>query len=111
MKALFTFATHHRFPLVLITDQGTEFVNQVVNEFLKLHNAQHITTMPYAPNQNGMIERFHCTLLEHLRLLRQKRKTDSVKNLIPYTLIAYNSSIHSLTKCRPFDVISETLLV
>lgn len=106
IKALLRFSTHHGFPLSLTTDQGTEFVNQVVSEFLQLHNVEHKTTMPYAPNQNGLIERFHSTLIEHLRILKLKHKTETAKNLIPYALIAYNSSMHSLTKCRPFEVIS-----
>lgn len=58
--------------------------------------------MPYAPNQNG----FHSTLLEHLRLLKLQYKNESTENLIPYSLIAYNNTIHSLTKCRPHDVIT-----
>lgn len=105
-KSLFKFATHHGFPLTLVTDQGTEFVNQVIGEFLRLHNVKHKTTMSHSPNQNGMIERFHSTLLEHLRLLKLQHKNDTAKNLLPYALIAYNSSVHSLTKCRPFEVIS-----
>lgn len=106
VKALLKFATHHGFPLSLITDQGTEFVNQLVSEFLLLHNVKHKTTMPHAPNQNGMIERFNSTLLEHLRLLKLKHKNETAKNLIPYAFIAYNSSMHSFTRCRPFEVIS-----
>lgn len=106
IKAFLKFATHHGYPLTLVTDNGTEFVNQIVKEFLKLHNIEHNTTMPHAPNQNGMIERFNSTLLEHLRLLKVKHKNETAKNLIPYALIAYNSSVHSFTKCRPFEVIS-----
>lgn len=105
-KYLLKFASHHGFPLLLITDNGKDFENHVVNEFLRLHNVQHKTTMPYAPNQNGIIERFHCTILEHLRLLKLKHKNEAAINLLPYALIAYNSSVHSFTKCRPFDVIS-----
>lgn len=106
VKSLITFCTHHGFPMTLTTDQGTEFTNQVVGEFLKLHKVEHHTTAAHAPNENGMIERFHNTLLEHLRLLKLQHKNEPAMNLVPYALIAYNSSIHSLTKCRPFDLIS-----
>lgn len=106
VKSLITFATHHGFPLTLTTDQGTEFTNQIVSEFLKLHKIQHHTVAAHAPNENGMIERFHSTLLEHLRLLKLQHKNEPALNLVPYALIAYNSSTHSLTKCRPFDLIS-----
>lgn len=106
IKALITFCTHHGFPLTLTTDRGTEFINQLVSEFLKLHKIHHHTTAAHAPNENGMIERFHNTLLEHLRLLKLQHCHEPVQNLVPYALIAYNSSIHSLTKCRPFDLIT-----
>lgn len=106
VKSLLNFCTHHGFPLTLTTDRGTEFTNQVVAEFLKTHKIQHHTVAAHAPHENGMIERFHSTLLEHLRLLKLQRKNETAQNLVPYALIAYNSSIHSLTKCRPFDLIS-----
>lgn len=105
VKALMTFATHHGFPLMLTTDRGTEFTNQLVSEFLKLHKVQHHIIAAHAPNENGMIERFHNTLLEHLRLLKLQHRNEPAYNLVPYALIAYNSSIHSLTKCRPYDII------
>lgn len=106
VKTLLTFSTHHGFPINLTTDKGTEFTNQVVGEFLKLHKIHHHTTAAHAPNENGMIERLHSTLLEHLRLLKLQQRNEPTHNLIAYALIAYNSSVHSLTKCRPFDLIS-----
>lgn len=106
LKALLTYSTHYGFPLNLTTDQGTEFNNQVVSEFLRLHKIEHHMTSAYTPNENGIIERFHSTLLEHLRLLKIQHKNEPTRSLIPYALIAYNSSIHSLTKCRPFDVLT-----
>ncbi|KAJ2952044.1 hypothetical protein O0L34_g4305 [Tuta absoluta] len=106
VKALITFSAHHGYPMSITTDRGTEFTNQIVAEFLKLHKIQHHTIAAHAPNENGMIERFHSTLLEHLRLLKIQHPNESAMNLVPFALIAYNSSIHSLTKCRPFDLIS-----
>lgn len=106
VKAFLTLCTHHGFPINLTTDRGTEFTNQVFREFLLLHNVYHHTTAPYAHNENGMIERLHSTILEHLRLLKLQFKNESTSTLMKYALIAYNSSVHSLTKSRPFDLIS-----
>jgi len=44
------------------TDQGTEFLNLKVKEFLKRHNILHRKNTPYCPEENGKIERFHATL-------------------------------------------------
>lgn len=105
IQALLTFSTHHGLPLTIITDQGTEFTNQMFSEFCKIHKITHHQTLAHSPNANGNIERFHSTLLEHLRILKLKQRDQPVINLMPYALIAYNSSVHSFTKCKPYDLI------
>ena len=106
VQALLTFCTHHGLPYTIISDNGTEFDNQIFTEFTKMHKINHHKTLPNAPNGNGIIERFHSSLLEHLRILHLLHKDQSVINLMPYALIAYNSSIHSFTKCKPIDIIT-----
>ncbi len=44
------------------TDQGSEFVNQKVEAFLKKNGIEHRKNPPYTPQHNGKIERFHQTL-------------------------------------------------
>lgn len=106
LQAVLKFSTHHGLPLTIVTDNGTEFTNQLFNEFVNLHKINHHKTLAHAPNGNGIIERFHSTLLEHLRILKLGHKDTDVVNLIPYAIIGYNSSIHSFTKCRPYDIIT-----
>lgn len=106
INSLLHFCTHHGLPLTIVTDNGTEFTNQLFSEFTQLHKINHHKTLPHTPNDNGNIERFHLTLLEHLRILKLQRKNESVTNLIPYAILAYNSSVHSFTKCRPYDLIN-----
>lgn len=106
VQALLKFSTHHGNPLTVVTDNGPEFNNQVISEFFNLHKIQHHKVAPHTPNENGIVERFHLTLLEHLRIFRISQKNESVRNLIPYALLAYNSSIHSFTKCRPIEIVT-----
>lgn len=106
LQALLRFCTHHGLPLTIVTDNGTEFTNQLFSEFIRLHKIIHHKTLPHCPNDNGNIERFHSTLLEHIRILKLQHKDEPVINLMPYAIIAYNSSIHSFTKCRPFDLLN-----
>lgn len=91
--------------VTLVTDNGTEFTNQLFSEFVRLHKINHHRTLANSPNDNGIIERFHSTLLEHLRVLRVKDKDTPTINQMPYALLGYNSSVHSFTKCRPHDII------
>jgi transposase InsO family protein len=44
------------------TDQGKEFLNNKVKEFLNEHGIIHRKNTPYCPEENGKIERFHGTL-------------------------------------------------
>jgi transposase InsO family protein len=105
LQALLKFCTHHGLPLTIISDNNTEFTNQLFSEFITLHKINHHKTLPHSPNDNGIVERFHSTLLEHLRILKLSHKNEDVINLILYAILAYNSSVHSFTKCRPFDII------
>lgn len=106
LQALLQYCTHHGVPLTIITDNGTEFTNQLFSEFTRLHKIIHHRVLAHSPNSNGNVERFHSTLLEHLRILKLKRKEEPIVNLMPYAIIGYNSSIHSFTKCRPFDLLT-----
>ena len=47
---------------VIRTDQGSEFCNQKVLNFLTQHGITHKKNPPYTPQHNGKIERFHQTL-------------------------------------------------
>jgi len=46
------------------TDNGSEFIPNVVKSFLKENNIEHRLNTPYCPEENGKIERFHRTLNE-----------------------------------------------
>lgn len=106
LQALLQYCTHHGVPMTIITDNGTEFTNQLFMEFTRLHKINHHRILAHSPNDNGNIERFHLTLLEHLRLLKLQHKDEPIVNLMPHAIIAYNSSIHSFTRCRPFDLLT-----
>lgn len=106
IQALLIYCTHHGVPLTVVTDRGTEFTNQLFSEFTRIHKIQHHKILAHTPNENGMVERLHSTLLEHLRIFKLKDRSESVINLMPYAVLAYNSTIHSFTKCRPLEVIN-----
>ena len=106
LQALLRYCSHHGVPLTIITDNGTEFTNQLFAEFVRLYKINHHRILAHSPNDNGNIERFHSTLLEHLRIFKLQHKEEPIVNLMPYAIIAYNSSIHSFNKCRPFDLLT-----
>ncbi|KAI5756548.1 hypothetical protein M8J77_025839 [Diaphorina citri] len=72
--------SHHGIPSMIVSDNGCEFKNSIVREFLSLHKINVHFTSSQHPESNGVIERFHSTLIEHIRLLnnRDEFKRDSL---------------------------------
>ncbi|GJR15846.1 retrovirus-related pol polyprotein from transposon TNT 1-94 [Tanacetum coccineum] len=56
------------------TDNGTEFVNQTLREYYEKVGISHETSVARSPQQNGVIERRNCTLIEaaHTMLIYAK---------------------------------------
>ena len=103
---LSTFITHHGLPQQITCDNGTEFKTSLLLDFCKLHNISIHFTTPGNSNSNSPVERFHSTLIELFRILKLKNPKATTKQLIQFSIIGYNSSVHSVTKQRPFDVIN-----
>lgn len=54
---------------ILRSDNGTEFVNNIFDEYLKANGILRQLTVPYTPQQNGAAERLNRTLLEMARCM------------------------------------------
>ena len=61
------------------TDQGKEFRNRWVQEYLTTQTITHRLNTPYCPEENGKIERFHRTLTE--KCVVGMYPSDSMDNL------------------------------
>lgn len=104
---LITFFSHHGIPAKIITDNGTEFKNTVLTELLQLHKVKIHFCSPEHPQSNGVIERLHSTLSEHIRIFNNKGflKTP-INQKMKYAILAYNHTIHCVTKHKPIDIIT-----
>src|SRR3954464_7674012 len=54
----------HGCPKQLLSDRGTHFRNELVDNLLKKFEIQHLLSTPYHPQTNGLVERFNRTLCE-----------------------------------------------
>nr|GFB26656.1 putative ribonuclease H-like domain-containing protein [Tanacetum cinerariifolium] len=50
--------------ILVRTDKGTEFLNKTLNAFFKEEGIEHQTSTARTPEQNGVVERRNCTLVE-----------------------------------------------
>lgn len=111
VQCLIKFMSHHGLPKLIITDNGTEFKNEVIHDFTDLHGIKIHYTTPLHPNSNGIVERFNSTLLEHIRIIKAETNKIPLSDTIPYAILGYNNSIHSVTKMKPLEVITGHLEV
>lgn len=103
---LLVFISHHGLPLKITSDNGREFKNNCLEDFCKLHKIElHFTTAKNS-NSNSPVERFHSTLAEQIRCLRNEKPKESAEDLIRLSLIGYNNSIHTSTGYTPFEIIN-----
>jgi transposase InsO family protein len=66
----------HGCPKELLTDQGTHFVNEMLDSLCKRLGVQHKLSTAYYPQTNGLVERFNRTLCEMLAKYSNEWKQD-----------------------------------
>jgi hypothetical protein len=104
-----TFITHFGIPQSITCDNSTEFKTSLLIDFCKLHNIKLHFTTPGNSNSNSPVERLHSTLIENFRVLNLQEPKLSTKEAMKYAVLGYNNSVHSVTKQKPFDIISGRL--
>ncbi|XP_055351568.1 uncharacterized protein LOC129597891 isoform X2 [Paramacrobiotus metropolitanus] len=94
----------HSFPLRILSDQGTPFVNQLTSDLYKVLEVKRVTTSGYMPQTNGSCERYNQTLAHMMSKFidAEQRTWDEV---LPFVVFATNTSKHDTTKESPFKLL------
>ena len=90
-------------PKIMQSDNGAEFVSQVIEELVKLNGIDHRTISAYNPRANGQVERANKDIELMLKKETEGAMHDWVDH-IPYVQIAYKSKISSTTGSTPFSL-------
>ena len=90
-------------PDEMLTDCGSQFTAEVMKEVSRLLSLQQITTTPYHPICNGLIERFHMTLKQMIRRMCAERPKDWDKYL-PALLFAIREVPQESLGFSPFEL-------
>ena len=72
VEGLIQFISRNGIPSKVLTDQGTQFMSEAMTQTCQLMGITHITTIPYRPQGNGILERFHGTLKPLLAKIASK---------------------------------------
>ena len=104
-EALFNeFICKYGVPTVILTDQGTHFLNQLMEAMSKLVGYKHTYSTTYHPQSNGMIERFNATFIPQIAKL-QDRENNNWDDYLSPVVFAYNTGCHSTTQYAPYELL------
>jgi hypothetical protein len=93
-------ASHFGGSLVILTDNGTEFKNELFAKVAKELGIKHICSPPYRPQSNGRIEGFHY----FLKACSSKYVTKECEwdEVVQYACAAYNTFPNEFSRESPF---------
>jgi hypothetical protein len=94
-------------PKVIITDRGSNFLADVMQDFLREQHIRHKTSTPYHPQTNGMVERMHAPLVAAISRLAEFDPT-RWDEFLPAAVFALRTRTHSVTGFKPFYLVYGT---
>ena len=80
-------------PAVILSDQGSHFRNQLMENIRLLIGYNHIYSTPYHPQTNGIVERFNATFIPQIAKLQDTRD-NNWDEYLQAVVFAYNTGIH-----------------
>jgi len=90
---------------VLLSDNGSGYISQQFNEYLRLVGIRHITAAPFHPQTNGKIERYHRTVKSEINQVPYEMPSN-LKEAIGAFIEYYNYRRYheGLGNVTPYDV-------
>src|SRR5438105_7186001 len=85
------------------SDNGTEFKNTRIEEFLDEEGIKHEFLAPYTPQQNGVVERKNRTLIEAARTMLDEYKTSD-----QFWTEAANTACHAINQLYLHKILKKT---
>ncbi|XP_068227703.1 uncharacterized protein [Palaemon carinicauda] len=91
-------------PEEILSDLGTQFTSDCMKEVARLLSMRQLTTTPYHPMCNGLVEKFNGTLKQMLKKLCQE-KPNQWHQYINAVLFAYREVPQESTGFSPFEIL------
>ena len=88
----------------ILSDCGTEFLNETVSALLNVAGIERRVTSPYMPRVDGLCERANQTVAN---VLKKHAEADNHHwdDWLPFVEYSYNTRINSTTKFSPFEIV------
>jgi transposase InsO family protein len=91
-------------PIKLQSDNGLEFLNQLVKNICRKYGINQVFSLQYTPEQNSCIEQVNGTLKNKIFNYFLIHNTNQYIDILLQLVSNYNSIIHSTTKHTPTDI-------
>ena len=91
-------------PEEILSDQGSQFVSDVMKEVSRLLSIRRLTSTPYHPMCNGLCEKFNGTLKQILKRLCIDKPKD-MDRYINAVLFSYSPVPQESTGFSPFELL------
>ena len=88
-------------PILIQSDNGTEFVNTEFRQLMKERGIRHITVAPGDHKRQGIIERFNRTLEKMISKYQESRKTNKYIDVLDDLVYNYNHTHHRTIDSLP----------
>ncbi len=89
-------------PRAIRSDRGTQFVNGLIDEFVKLLKVDHQLTLPYRPEANGTVERANQEIMRFLQaIVINNRQQQSWSRCLPFVQRIVNATVSTATGFEP----------
>jgi transposase InsO family protein len=108
IKFLSEIFSRHGNPRSIKTDNGPQFVSHEFEEFCKLNNIQHVTSPPYWPQANGLVENMNDTLGKRLEIAHNNKL--NYQQEINKFIMMYNTTPHGTTNVAPSELIFKRVI-
>jgi hypothetical protein len=91
----------HGAPHILVSDNGTEFCNSLLSGICAYLRVRKVSTAPYTPKTNGLVERQMGTMKGALNAYTNVFQTDW-DDYLPLVAHYYRTTVHSQTGYTPY---------
>ena len=103
-EALVTIYSRVGLPEEVLSDMGTQFTSECMQEVERLLSVKHISTSPYHPQCNGLTEKFNGTLKKMLKRMCIEQPNEWHRYINPL-LFAYRQVPQETTGFEPFELL------
>lgn len=105
-QAVSLFIMSYDSPQTLVVDSEPSFKSIEFRNFCDVQKINLHVTSIQSSTSNSPVERFHSTLLEILKIVNVNKeyKNKPLEFRLCQAIFTYNNSIHSATKCTPFEL-------